>query len=211
MKTRAEIKQQAKLSFQEHYWICVGAAFLCELFLAACAAYTFGMAALILAGPITAGLNFFFTQVFQGNGFTVDIGSPFSVGFSNVGRKIGGYLWMQLFIFLWSLLLFIPGIIKSLSYAMTPYILGDCPNVNARNALKLSMRIMKGHKWALFVFMLSFFGWWLLNAFTFGLLGVFFITPYYDTALAGFYLEAREQALQTGVITLGQLEGDPFD
>ena len=79
--------------------------------------------------------------------------------------------------------------------------------MRATDALKLSMRIMMGHKWELFVFQLSFLGWFILNSFTGGLLGLFYVTPYYYTSLAGYYLEVREDALRRGVITLEQLEG----
>ena len=114
---------------------------------------------------------------------------------------------MLLFTWLWSLLLVIPGIIKSFSYAMTPFILADCPNVRAKDALKLSMRMMAGHKGELFVFLLSFLGWQLLNLVTFGLLGVFFVEPYQNSAEAVWYLEVREEALRRGVITMDQLNG----
>ena len=208
MKSRAEIKQLAKTAFSARYWYCVGAAVLVSLFLAACAPLTLGIGVLILTGPITSGACYFFAQVFQGRGSEVDVGTPFSVGFTNFSRKLGGFLWMFLFEYLWSLLFVIPGIIKAFSYSMTMYILGDCPNVRAKDALKLSMRIMKGHKWELFVFQLSFIGWSLLSALTCGLLGIFYVNPYMETSLAGFYLEVREEALRTGAITLAQLNGE---
>ena len=90
---------------------------------------------------------------------------------------------------------------------MTPYILSDCPNVKAKDALKLSMRIMKGKKGRLFVFYLSFIGWGLLSCLTAGILGIFYVGPYMQSSMAVWYLEAREDALRNGVITLGQLEG----
>ena len=210
MKTRAEIKQYAKDAFSRNYWYCVGAAVLSELFLGACAGFSLGLGALILTGPILSGMYYFFTMVFQGRGNEVDLGTPFSVGFNNFGRKLGGFLWAFLFEFLWSLLFFIPGLIKGYSYSMTPYILGDCPNVKAKDAVKLSMRMMAGHKWQLFVFHLSFVGWSILAAFTFGLLDIFYVSPYMNTALAGYYLEVREEALRTGAITLAQLNGEPL-
>lgn len=211
MKSRAEIKQLAKASFSERYWFCVGATLLVSVFLAACGTFTLGIGVLILTGPISAGACYFFTQIFQGRGSEVDVGTPFSAGFTSFGRKVGGFLWMYLFEFLWSLLFFIPGIIKGYSYAMTLYILGDCPNVRAKDALKLSKRIMAGHKWELFVFQLSFLGWSILNLFTAGLLGVFWLEPYVNTAYAGYYLEVREEALRTGAVTLEQLNGAPVE
>ena len=102
---------------------------------------------------------------------------------------------------------YLPAIIKAFSYYMTTYLLADCPNVRAQDALKLSMRIMDGHKWELCVFELSFIGWGILTLFTFGILNIFFVNPYFQSSEATYYLEVREQALRTGVVTMGQLEG----
>ena len=166
-----------------------------------------GIALLILTGPLTIGLNYFFVMNVLGRSDITAL-TPVTAAFSpNFGRKLGGYLWMMLFVFLWSLLFCIPGIIKSFSYAMTPYILADCPNVKAKDALKLSMRIMKGHKWEFFVFGLSFIGWAILGGLTMGLLNIFYVDPYMNSSLATYYLEVREEALRTGAITMGQLEG----
>ena len=162
---------------------------------------------IILSGPLSIGMNTFFVKNTLGRFDEISATTPFVAAFQNFGRKLGGYLWMMLFVFLWSLLFWIPGIIKSFSYAMSPYILSDCPNVKARDALKLSMRIMKGHKWELFVMYLSFIGWGILSALTFGILDIFYVGPYMNSSFATYYLEVREQALRTGVVTMGQLEG----
>lgn len=119
----------------------------------------------------------------------------------NFFRKLGGFLWMGLWIFLWSLLLIIPGIIKTFAYYCAPYILADCPNVTATDALKISMRITHGHKWEIFVFGISFIGWFLLSLLTLGLLWIFYVGPYYFTAISGLYVELRDKALAEGIIT----------
>lgn len=166
------------------------------------------LVSLFIMGPLTIGLNFFFIQNLLGNTAGLTVGTPFTCAFKNYGRKLGGSLWMALFVLLWSLLLLIPGIIKGcFSYALTQYILADCPNVKARDALKLSMRIMKGHKGQLLGFYLSYLGWGILSLLTFGILGIFYTGPYYQSSFACWYLEVREDALRRGVITLGQLEG----
>ncbi len=162
---------------------------------------------LLLVGPLTIGLNYFFIMNTLGRTDRISATTPFPVAFQNYGRKLGGYLWMELFTFLWTLLFIIPGIIKSFSYAMTPYILADCPNVKAKDALKLSMRIMQGHKWELFVFYLSFLGWIVLSCLTLGILELFYVGPYLQSSAATYYLEVREEALRSGVITMAQLEG----
>ncbi len=150
---------------------------------------TMGIGALIIAGPMLIGFNYFFLLSYRGE--SPDIGVMFNNGFKKFGRNLGGYLWMVLFIYLWSLLFIIPGIIKSFSYAMTPYILADSQNVKAQDALKISMRMMDGHKLDLFVFYLSFLGWMLLSGITFGLVGLFYAGPYMGTSVAGFYEELK--------------------
>ena len=79
------------------------------------------------------------------------------------------------------------------------------PSVGASEAIDLSKRIMRGYKWKLFVLNLSFIGWDLLNAFTFGILGILFVEPYKATANAGFYEMVRDNALANGII---RVEGD---
>jgi len=166
-----------------------------------------GLLTLLLGGPITVGLNYFFVKNVQSQRDELSVTTPFTEAFKNYPRKLGGSLWMGLFVFLWGLLLIIPGLIKAISYAMTQFILADCPNVKATDALKLSMRMMKGHKWEFFVLGLSFLGWELLSALTLGILGVFYAGPYMRSSFAQYYLEVRDQALRTGAVTPGQLDG----
>lgn len=97
------------------------------------------------------------------------------------------------YILLWALLLIIPGIIKGYSYAMTPYILEDRPELSGDKAIEESMRMMSGHKWELFCLHLSFIGWELLCLLTLGI-GQLWLKPYISTAEAAFYenLKAEE-------------------
>ena len=69
-----------------------------------------------------------------------------------------------LYTVLWTLLFIIPGIIKTYSYAMTPYILAENPGMTATEAITESRRIMDGNKWRLFCLSFSFIGWALLCA-----------------------------------------------
>ncbi|MCL2421893.1 MAG: DUF975 family protein [Defluviitaleaceae bacterium] len=140
-----------------------------------------------------------------------DVGGIFTGFQVNAMRKLGGTLWMTLWVFLWSLLFVIPGIIKGLSYFCTTYILADCPNVTARQALKISMKITKGHKLDLFVFGLSFIGWFILSFFTCFILYIVYVGPYYYTASAGYYVEMRDKALADGRITREDLGWDEVE
>lgn len=67
-----------------------------------------------------------------------------------------------LYTLLWTLLFVIPGLIKTYSYAMTPYILAENPGMTASDAITKSRRIMDGNKWRLFCLSISFIGWGLL-------------------------------------------------
>lgn len=84
-----------------------------------------------------------------------------------------------------------PGIIKTLSYAMTNYILVDKPELSANEAINLSKDMMYGHKFDLFYLYLSFAGWFILCLFTFGI-GFLWFFPYAQTAQASFYLDVKE-------------------
>ena len=105
--------------------------------------------------------------------------------------------WKNLFIFLWMLLLVIPGIIKAYAYAMTEYIAAENPNMDPREAMKKSEEMMKGHKWELFVLDLTFIGWLLLCVLTAGIL-MLFVQPYIYTAHAHFYLSLKDDLTPEG-------------
>ena len=91
-----------------------------------------------------------------------------------------------LYTFLWSLLFVIPGIIKSLSYSMSMYILAENKGKSARECINESKAMTEGHKMELFVLSLSFIGWALLCAITFGIAGIYAL-PYAQTTYANAY------------------------
>lgn len=112
------------------------------------------------------------------------------LGFKTYGRVFGTMLLMGVYTALWSLLLVIPGIIKSYSYAMTPYLILDEPELSGDALITKSMRMMEGHKMKLFLLDLSFIGWCLLSIITCGIASLW-ITPYMQTARAGFYEDIK--------------------
>lgn len=95
-----------------------------------------------------------------------------------------------LYVALWSLLLFIPGVVKAYSYAMTPYIMAEHPGLTANEAITESRRIMDGNKWRLFCLDLSFLGWELLCTLPMliGFSLVFAFTHSADTVLVLLFL-----------------------
>jgi uncharacterized membrane protein len=122
----------------------------------------------------------------------LEAGDLFS-GFRNYGAALATMLLRLTYTFLWSLLLIVPGIIKAYSYAMTPYLLHDNPELGAETLICKSMEMMKGHKKKLFLLNLSFIGWGLLCVLTLGI-GVLWLIPYVQSARAAFYENVRTAA-----------------
>ena len=116
----------------------------------------------------------------------------FNIGFKSWGHNVGGMLLMVVYTFLWSLLLIIPGIIKYFSYAMTPFILADKPELTANEAIELSMKMMDGHKLDFFILTLSFIGWSILAIFTL-CIGYLWLVPYMYTTMAAFYEDVKAE------------------
>ncbi len=116
----------------------------------------------------------------------------FFTGFERPARILIAQILMGIFVFLWSLLLLVPGIIAFYRYRLTLYILADNPKIRALDAIRLSKELMWGYKWQAFVLDLSFLGWLLLTPLTLGILGLW-LCPYYAVTCANFY-EAVWQA-----------------
>ena len=141
------------------------------------------VATLLIAGPFTLGFVLMAQKVIRMQ--ELEFKTLFA-GFNDFVRAFILNLLNGVLIFLWSLLLVIPGIIKSLSYAMSFYILADHPELSANEARKRSMEMMHGNKWRLFCLYFSFIGWCLLSVLTLGIL-YFWVFPYMQTATAAFY------------------------
>jgi len=102
-------------------------------------------------------------------------------------------LWLNLlmfiFVYLWSLLLIIPGIIAAYRYRMALYIMIDNPHMSALECITASKQMMNGHKGELFVLDLSFIGWYLLTLFPFVAI---WVTPYTSVTYTNYYLALRD-------------------
>ena len=107
-------------------------------------------------------------------------------------RNIGTLQLVGIKLALWSLLLVVPGIIKSFEYAIIPYILADDPEISSKEAFRKAKEMMMGNKWRLFKLNLSFFGWFVLCVVTCGL-GTPFLLPYVSAANAEFYAELKNK------------------
>ena len=223
--TYSDIRARARANLKGHWGISVAAAFVAAIFgallissgntvqiveqfseaapprmaavlaLVASAVSTFSLVRLILGGVVQLGYSKFLLAQHDGKAYDVkDLFSQFerfSVGFLQMFLR-------ELFVILWSLLFVIPGIVKSFSYAMTPFILADHPELTAKEAIRRSMELMDGHKGELFVLGLTFIGWELLSALTLGI-GSFWLNPYKNAAYAAFYRELTATQRETYV------------
>lgn len=139
--------------------------------------------------PLGVGFTYAFNALYVYSNSNV-LSNTFGYGFKDYWRAIGGMLLVTVFTILWSFLLIIPGIIKAYSYALTPYILVDNPELSPREALRRSQQMMQGQKFNLFYLQLSFIGWWILACLTGGI-GFLWLVPYYQTSQAAFYQNLR--------------------
>lgn len=107
-----------------------------------------------------------------------------------VGHLILGLLNL-LFVTLWSLLLIIPGVIKSYAYSLAYIIKNDHNDMEAIDILDESQKLMRGHKFDLFLLDLSFLGWYILGFLCLGV-GILWVYPYHYLTRTQFLLEIYE-------------------
>lgn len=143
------------------------------------------IATIVVTGPLTYGAAWIFLGLARGAG-SIKLEDLFK-GFSNdFGKNFLLYLMQDIFIFLWTLLFIIPGIVKTYSYSMAFYIRLDHPEYDWRACLDESRRMMDGHKADLFVMDLSFIGWIIVGALCLGV-GTLWVSAYMSAARANFY------------------------
>lgn len=126
-------------------------------------------------------------------------------GFKNFFKAWALSFLIGVFIILWSLLLIIPGIIKSISYSMSFYILSENPDIPVNEALNKSKALMEGHKMEFLVLQFSFFWWIVLTFITFGFMSIY-VTPYIITTNTNFYKSLKEA--NVSVEEIKSIEGE---
>ena len=146
------------------------------------------LAAFLIGGVLQLGYARFLLK--QHDGKALDFNDLFSQ-FDRFGTGFAQNFLRTLYTFLWSLLLIVPGIIAALSYAMTPFILEEHPELTASEAIARSKTLMDGHKMDLFILNLTFLGWDILCALTANI-GNLFLNPYKNAAYAVFYREITQ-------------------
>lgn len=177
----SEIKQNAKAAMKGKWGLSIAVLIVYSLISSALSATVIGSLAL---GLLTVGLAAFFLDALRSEKASFE---SFFKGFTEyLGTKLLSMILVSIYTALWAILLYIPAIVKSYAYAMTPYILLDKPELSANEAITDSRMMMRGHKWELFLLDLSFIGWILLSLLTLGILFIYVI-PYMQAARAEFY------------------------
>lgn len=126
-------------------------------------------------------------------------------GFSHWFKGALSMLWFSLWVFLWSLLFFIPGLVKAFAYSQMFFILAENPKIGVAKAMRLSKAITKGFKSDLFVMYLSFILWDILSLFTAGLLALW-LQPYKRLSFLNAYKDLKIHAIRSGVLSPADFE-----
>jgi uncharacterized membrane protein len=116
-------------------------------------------------------------------------------GFVKFDTALVIFLLRFLYVFLWTLLLVIPGIMAGLKYSQVFYILAENPDLRATEILEKSKQMMDGFKWKLFCLYLRFLGWIILAVLSLGI-GFIWLIPYMSVTGARFYYEIKKIKLK---------------
>lgn len=144
----------------------------------------------LLLNPLCIGAQRFMLKSVDGMGNVSELGYTFDHNYKN-GVKTTFIRDLQ--IFLWALLLIIPGIYKKYQYYMVDYILAENPDMPYKEVLECSKKLMDGQKWDAFVLDISFILWHMLGALTCGLTEVFYTKPYQYLTRASLYRAVSAQ------------------
>ncbi len=160
-----------------------------------------GIVPLIIGGPLMLGITRIFLKLWHRQDFQIE---EMFQGFNEFYRSMVAYLLIALHVFLWSLLLIVPGIIAAISYSMTLFIMAEDRGIEAQEAMRKSKKMMEGHKTEYFMLMLSFIGWFLLSCLTGGL-GFLLLSSYTTMASTIFFQRLKGLVPQ---FETGETQGD---
>ncbi len=149
-----------------------------------------GIVYMVIAGPLFLGIHIFSLKIARNKEARFE---QLLEGFNHFTTSIVAYFLMILFVFLWMLLLIIPGIIAAISYSMTFFIIADHEQIEPMEALNKSKEMMNGYKLKMFYLGLRFFGLGLLCILTLGI-GFLWLIPYINVVLAKFYDDIKNNS-----------------
>lgn len=151
----------------------------------------------LLLNPLSVGGRRFFYRNIKEDAQVKELCYTFDYGYKNSVKVL---FFRDLYLFLWTLLLIVPGLIKSYEYRLIPYLLAENPQMDQEQVFAASKRMMQGNKWKAFLMDLSFLGWRILSVLTLGILGIFYVDPYYHQADAMMYdaIKYEKEGWNTG-------------
>lgn len=178
------LMKMARESLKDKWGLAIGTFLVYSLIMCSFGAMQkVGLVSLLVAGPMALGAAIFSLSLSRGKEAKLE---QIFDGFRFFTNALVTYLLMILFVFLWLLLLIVPGIIAALSYSMVFFLLADNPALKPREALDQSKKMMDGYKWKLFYLFLRFFLLSLLCVLTLGI-GFLWLIPYASVTIAKFY------------------------
>ncbi len=188
MRTNPEIRKETKALIEGNWSKLV----LISLLFSICYTFTSKSFPLVLLVycPLTLGLAMTMLHLVRRTKSVgvEDLFSAFNSTYYWKSMGLGVLMWI--YTFLWSLLFIVPGIIKSYSYFLAPYILADNPEISAEEAICRSMHLMNGHKMQLFLMSLGYVGLAMLSALLL-FIPMLWLVPYYNAVYAKFYEEVK--------------------
>lgn len=181
--TRPELKFRAKSALSGRWGFAILALVIFILLAAGCGLIPI-VGAILSLPPLEFGFHAFFLSFYKDGDSRVE---NLFKGFNMFGKVLAVYWLSALYIFLWSLLFIIPGIVASYKYSQAMLILYENPEISASEAIRRSSAMMYGNKLTLFIQDLSFIGWFMLSIFPGFYIGFLWSLPYYYTARVAFY------------------------
>jgi len=190
LKENKELMAEARASLSGNWGLAVGTYLVYIILVGSLQVIPIvgGVIGLFIAGPMAVGICIFTLRLSRDENARLE---QIFEGFKNYGTVLGAYLLMVVFIFLWALLLIIPGIIAGLAYSQTFYILAEDDTIGSMDALRKSKEMMNGYKWKYFCLGLRFIGWALLCLLTLGI-GFLWLSPYIQVSYAKFYEDLKK-------------------
>jgi uncharacterized membrane protein len=183
------------LAFPPIFWGVITGAMAGDggtIFLGMMTGYMIGIfVGVLVSMPLSIGGMFVWLDVARGGPVVIEtLFEPFR----RFLRYLGACVVTYIYVLLWSLLFYIPGIVKAIAWSQMFFIMRENPGMKGREARRLSAQMMKGHKWEYFLLGLSFIGWILLGVLSLGI-AYFWVYPYVYTAYGAFYEEVKRGAV----------------
>ena len=220
--TLSEYRERARQSLKDKYWYCVAVYLLVTLVIglvsglgtlfermdqgegtAQTIAFVISfLGMLFVTYPFAVGLTRFFIKSINERRELDDLVFLYKNGLS---RAIVTMLLKGIYLFLWTMLFIIPGIVKSYSYFLVEYLLAENPSLETKRVFEISKQAMDGYKMRAFLLELSFLGYIFLSLLTFGI-GLLFLAPYMEMTMAIFYEDVKGSAIERGILSEEELQ-----